>query len=114
MRDLRDLDGCRIAHPRTADMGDEFNGMFRIRLGSQVFIALASNGLGWDHVSVSNKKRQPTWDEMCRIKALFFADDDVVVQFHPAKQHYVNVHPNCLHLWRWQQGDFPQPSIWLV
>ena len=32
---------------------------------------LFSDGLGWDHVSVSLADRCPTWAEMCFIKDLF-------------------------------------------
>src|SRR5580658_4748259 len=44
----------------------------------------------FEHVSVSLAHRCPTWEEMCKIKDLFWDDEDVVVQFHPAKSEYVN------------------------
>ena len=59
-----------------------------------------SNGGGWEHVSVSYRRKTPTWDEMCRVKELFFNDDETVVQYHPCKSEYVNIHQHCLHLWR--------------
>lgn len=70
-----------------------------------------SFGGGWDHVSVSPYKKTitPSWDDMCRIKDMFFRDDEVVVQFHPAKSEYVNVMPNCLHLWKPQEAKMPTP-----
>lgn len=70
-----------------------------------------SFGGGWDHVSVSPYKKRitPSWDDMCRIKDMFFCDDEVVVQFHPAKSEYVNMMPNCLHLWRPQEEKIPTP-----
>lgn len=75
-----------------------------------------SNGAGWDHVSMCPFKRShtPTWDEMCKLKNDFFRDDEVVVQFHPAKSEYVNNLPNCLHLWRCQSEDFPTPPSIMV
>jgi hypothetical protein len=69
---------------------------------------------GWEHVSVSTAVRTPTWTEMSRVKHLFWDDEDVVVQFHPKRSEYVNLHPNCLHLWRWTAGDFPRPPKGLV
>jgi hypothetical protein len=68
----------------------------------------------WEHVSVSTVSRTPTWAEMCRVKRLFWADDDVVVKFHPRRRDYINEHPHCLHLWRWTAGDFPVPEPILV
>ncbi len=55
---------------------------------------------GWEHVSVSVAGRVPTWDEMCSVKELFWADEECVIQFHPPKSEYVNTHPYVLHLWR--------------
>jgi hypothetical protein len=70
---------------------------------------IVSDGLGWDHVSVSHSARVPTWDEMCWVKQLFFRPDECVVQFHPKQSDYVNMHSNCLHMWRMQEGEFPMP-----
>jgi hypothetical protein len=57
-------------------------------------------GVVWEHVSVSRPDRCPTWDEMCRVKRLFWEPDECVVQFHPPESEYVNVHRHCLHLWK--------------
>lgn len=59
-----------------------------------------SNDGGWEHVSLDGKKRTPEWDEMCEIKDMFFKPDEWCVQFHPAKDDYVNISPHCLHIWR--------------
>jgi hypothetical protein len=87
----------------------------------------------WEHVSVhayraqrtdvvgllgraesAPKMRTPTWKEMAHVKDLCWDADDVVVQFHPAKSQYVNVHPHVLHLWRHRSLTFPMPPIGLV
>ena len=70
---------------------------------------VASWGGGWEHVSVSLKNRCPTWDEMCMVKEIFWKDDEVVVQFHPKKSEYVNIHPYCLHMWRNIGSEFETP-----
>lgn len=62
-------------------------------------------GGGWEHVSVSYSNRCPTWEEMCRVKDIFWYDNECVVQFHPPKSEYVNNHPCCLHLWRKSAGN---------
>lgn len=66
---------------------------------------------GWEHVSVSYKNRVPTWDEMCKVKDMFWKDNECVVQYHPPKSEYVNVHPYCLHLWKKSDGEFERPPI---
>lgn len=77
---------------------------------------IASDGAGWDHVSVSKRYECPSWEEMCRIKELFWDDpEDCVVQFHPPKSQYVNNHLYCLHLWRPNNGLIvPVPPTILV
>jgi hypothetical protein len=71
---------------------------------------VASNGMGYDHVSVSFAKRCPTWEEMCMVKDIFFDDVETVIQFHPKKSEYINNHPYCLHLWKKQGENYELPS----
>lgn len=76
---------------------------------------IASDELGWEHVSVSYDKRTPTWDEMCRVKDLFWSPEDLVIQYHPPEKNYVNNHKHCLHLWRPNAGQqVPVPDDILV
>lgn len=91
------------------------NGAFLLKLPrSQILFVIASDGLGWEHVSVSRRDRCPTWEEMCQIKDIFWDEDDCVVQFHPPRSEYVNNHPNCLHLWRQAGVEFAMPDSVLV
>jgi hypothetical protein len=95
--------------------GDATNGCFFVKLRhNQEVRVIASDGLGWEHVSVSRSDRCPTWDEMCQIKDLFWDEDDCVVQYHPPKEDWVNNHPNCLHLWRPIGVEVPRPPAILV
>lgn len=70
----------------------------------------------WDHVSVAPSKKRitPSWDDMCMIKDIFFKDDEAVIQIHPPKDEYVNNMPNCLHLWRWNEGEMTLPPSFMV
>lgn len=89
-----------------------FNGAFRFLINSLKVKVIASDAGGWQHVSVSihNSVFTPGWDVMCKIKDIFWDEEDVVVQFHPRKSEYVNCHPGCLHLWRCTDGrEFPTP-----
>lgn len=98
-----------------APEGDATNGYFSIRLdgGQRVFV-IASDGLGWEHVSVSRNDRVPLWNEMCQVKELFWDDEDCVVQYHPGKADYVNNHSHCLHLWRPTEASMPIPPSFMV
>jgi hypothetical protein len=75
---------------------------------------IASDGFGWEHVSVSLVNRVPSWREMCMVKRMFWDAEDVVVQFHPPESEYVNMHPHCLHLWRPVGVEIPRPPSILV
>lgn len=96
------------------------NGAFKIESpepGWTLFFVASDEG-GWEHVSVHahnpKRKRVPNWKEMCFMKDLCWGEDDVVIQYHPAKSDYVNVHPYTLHLWRPTTGELPIPEKWMV
>lgn len=77
---------------------------------------ICSWGAGWEHVSISPIRRSytPSWDDMCRLKDVFFKDDEAVIQIHPPKTEYVNNMPNCLHLWRCTYKDMVLPPSIMV
>jgi hypothetical protein len=66
----------------------------------------------WEHVSVSilgDKKNTPSWLEICLVKDLFWDEEECVVQYHPAKSDYINLHEGVLHLWKHKNAPFPTP-----
>ena len=111
-------------HPQLkSTAADGCNGVFVIphhRIAGYFYTVIASDGMGWDHVSVSVTKgrkqphRCPTWEEMCYIKSLFWTEDETVVQYHPAKQDYINNHEFVLHLWKPNQRILPIPEKFMV
>ena len=94
------------------------NGAFRLALKARSedrrVQVIASDGAGWEHVSVVWSRAVPTWEMMCQVKALFWDPDDCVLQYHPPESDYVNAHPHCLHLWRPVGVDLPRPPAWMV
>lgn len=68
-----------------------------------------SYGGDWEHLSVSTKRRCPTWEGMCFMKDFFFNDEECVMQLHPAKKDYVNNHKYCLHIWKPIMKEIPTP-----
>ena len=106
---------------------DGMNGAFQIPLnGGIVANCIVSDGkdpcgtivIPWEHVSAHindhGRQRTPSWDEMCKLKDLFWDDEECVCEFHPPKSEYVNNHPHVLHLWKWTGGEFPRPNSLLV
>jgi hypothetical protein len=104
-----------INHPIfQSSVADGNNGAFLIRQsnGRDLWI-IASDGMGWEHVSVhifdGKRSLTPRWEEMCKIKDIFWDKEDVVIQYHPRESEYVNNHPNTLHLWRPIGIELPTP-----
>lgn len=91
-------------------------GMGEIHLNKWTGSVIWSYGGGWEHVSVSPYKKHitPSWDDMCKIKELFYKDEECVVQYHPPKTEYVNLQTNCLHLWRPINQELPAPPSIMV
>lgn len=93
--------------------GDTY-GAFLIPSGPDRLFVIATDGecpgltgTKWEHVSVTVRNRRlvpllrcPTWEQMCAVKALFWHEEEAVMQIHPPRSDYVNAHPFCLHLWR--------------
>ena len=113
------------AHPqfKTEDT-DGMNGFFVIPLSKEdqtfalVLSGESNNEIKWEHVSArigytkyhgKLAERIPTWEEMCLLKDLFWGEDEVVMQLHPAKSEYVNDNPNVLHLWKPTDCKIPTP-----
>lgn len=109
----------RVQDPRLPYLQDEQTcpdfGAFMLppKIGNRAVFTIASNGLGWEHVSVSirqgNKVLTPNWEEMCYVKNHFWEEEDCVIQYHPRKSDYVNNHPNVLHLWRPTDAEILTP-----
>lgn len=107
--------------PMITDDSFENNGYFIFDFNPKVRLqVIASDGMGWEHVSVvaiieaGKFMRAPTWNEMCKVKDLFWDEEDVVVQFHPRKSEYVDNHKYCLHLWRKVDSEFETPPTELI
>jgi hypothetical protein len=114
------LDTYRREHPTLGNSPPGANyGFFVVTVFGQPYAVLSSGPAtetGWEHVSVSvpGCRLTPSWDVMCHVKALFWSEDETVVQYHPARVAYVNAHPGCLHLWRPTAAEFPLPPPELI
>lgn len=77
---------------------------------------IASNGGGWDHVSVTvaGEGRCPLWSEMAWVRDQFFEPGETVMQLHPPRDQYINNHAYCLHLWRAHHQAIPLPPTIMV
>lgn len=81
------------------------NGLFVIVGGEK------HGGKKWLHVSFSRKSRIPSYDDLLRVKKDFIGEDRKAVMVFPDKDHYVNLHPYCLHLYSCIDGDDGLPEF---
>lgn len=105
----------RQPDPNTREVYSTDNeGWYLIPVRGTTVKVIASEGAGWDHVSVSTRHRCPTWEEMDHIRGLFFRDDETVMQLHVPRSAHINVHPFTLHLWRPHAATIPLPPRMMV
>ena len=71
-------------------------------------------GCGFEHLSVSTPIKCPTWEQMCKMKDIFWRDDEVCMQLHPKKEDYVNCMDYCLHIWKPIDQEIPMPPSIMV
>lgn len=63
------------------------------------------DGKRWLHLSLSHRKRLPTWEEIVEVKELFLGADAKAIQVFAPRKEWVNICKNCLHLWVCVDGD---------
>ena len=107
-------------------VGDETCGVFiiprSVRHSIRKLLIIASQGEGWDHVSVSIvgfPDVTPYWHEMKFVKEAFFKPDEWALEYHPPTEKNISIHNGCLHLWRPQPSEthkwfLPIPPPWMV
>lgn len=115
MKDLNYLNQYRVDMYGDGVTGDTHNGAFSLKIKGEEWFIIASDGMGWEHISISHmvKTKLPSWTTMCILKDMFFEPEEVVMQLHPKKSEYVNNY-QCLHLWRPINKEIPAPPSILV
>lgn len=110
----QELEKGRVLEGKYASKPGDLHGAFLIQGPRKRWLKIMSSGTdhtyGWEHVSVSKDGATPFWSEMCFVKDLFWQHEECVMQLHPPKSEYVNIHPYVLHLWRPLNENIPRPK----
>lgn len=118
MSDWNYLNRFRVrTGPFASHEGFGCNGYFCLLIKNQKVKVIASDGGGWQHVSVSladHPKSTPSYKVMQEVRRLFYEDEDWVVQFSPPKSEHINNHEGCLHWWRPTDQQMPTPPSIMV
>mgnify|MGYP000901348226 CR=1 FL=1 len=72
--------------------------------GSKAFMfgkcsVLVGKERGRWHLSIAHPQRLPTWEEVRDARYNFTPENVTMVMILPHPEQYVNIHPNCFHLW---------------
>ena len=59
---------------------------------------------GLYHMSISHKDRYPTWDEIKQARYDLLSKSKTFAMLLPPEKEYVNIHPNCFHLYEIKEG----------
>lgn len=73
---------------------------------------LKSIDAGRIHMSISHQDRYPTWGEIKEAREQFLPMGKFFAMIIPPTKYYVNMHPNCFHLWELREEDEPH-LIWI-
>lgn len=76
-------------------------------------VRIMADGLEWLHVSFSRARKMPTYTDLQLVKRNFIGADKKAIMVFPEQENYVNLHPNCLHLWYSAQNPIPEFSMGL-
>ena len=115
MSDWNFLNKHRVRVGRMASSAEDGrNGAFSFSIPGEArrIFCISSDGMDWEHVSVSfgsKSEKTPSWEIMCKVKALFWDDEVPVMQLHPARSEWISNHNGCLHLWRPLKANIPLP-----
>lgn len=95
------------------EVEDGISGVYHDFIHNKEYTLIFSWGDGWEHLSVSSYIT-PSWEVMCKLKEIFWNDEEMCVEYHPKKSEYVNNHEHCLHIWRPIEEKMPTPPKWMV
>lgn len=62
--------------------------------------------IGW-HISISHPDRYPTYDEIKKARYDLVPDNVTMAMLFPPSIQFVNVHPNCFHLFQLFEEQVP-------
>jgi hypothetical protein len=60
------------------------------------------------HLSISHPERYPTWDEIKQARNSLLSRTKDFAMIFPREGDYVNIHPNCFHLWEIVKDELEQ------
>lgn len=118
MRDKEEIFNNKLLNHLIREIDNEqifqFYGHYTDPVTRKDYLVKFTSGFGWEHLSASTRNKVPEWDVMCKLKEIFWKDDECCVEYHPKREDYVNNMPYCLHIWKKIGSEFEMPPSILV
>lgn len=114
MKNLEEIRKTKNLFIEAETANDGMGGKYYDSSSNKFLNFIFSYQMGWEHLSVSMPNKMPSWDQMCKMKDIFWNKDEACVQYHPKEEDYVNNHPYCLHIWKPTEVELPTPPHILV
>ena len=76
-----------------------------------------TKAFGWEHLAITpqpQRNKVPEWDVMCKVKDIFWDEEECCVEYHPRKSQYINNNEVCLHIWKPLNIELPEPPTILL
>ena len=58
-----------------------------------------------EHLVVSTKDECPNWEQISKIKKVFFNEYEIDFQLRPVKIEYINNEKYCIHIWKFKTQE---------
>ena len=105
----------RIGAPGWGEIDPPYAGMRCFRNWKQGLEALVSaapmdDGRRWLHFSLVHRHSVPTWSDLVAAKEALLGPETKAILVIAPRSQWVNIHPNCLHLFVCLDGD-PLPDF---
>lgn len=114
MKSIEEIKNTRNLFVEAETSNDGMGGYYYDSISEKRLNFIFSYQMGWEHLSVSMPSKTPSWEQMCRMKDIFWNKDEACVQYHPKEEDYVNMHQHCLHIWKPTDEILPTPPHILV
>jgi len=109
---------CWGKKPPGWQMGDPWGAASTWRNYKKLLLVLGSveekdDGKKWLHISVSHRRRMPSYEEMCYVKKHWIGDEHKAIEVHAPVEEHFNFHEHCRHLWCCL-GEDPLPDMRVI
>lgn len=88
MRSIEEIKATRNLFIEAEAPNDGMGGYYYDSISNKRLNFIFSYQMGWEHLSVSMPSRTPTWEQMCKMKDIFWGKDEEIKNLQGSLQTY--------------------------